>query len=196
MAILLVAASPDETVPLASRLAFNVWLMLKPGRAAEVHAFERYVALHGAAGIFPLHHLMRSESHWARCGQAPFVVAPRALWPNIVNTLRFIRDRVRPRTGPLEVLSGYRARPDNACAGGASQSAHIDFWALDLVPASALARTEMIARLCTVHAAYGQAANVGLGFYRGRRFHVDTKQFRRWGTDRSGGSSPCGAISR
>jgi hypothetical protein len=32
---------------------------------------------------------------------------------------------------------------------------------------------------------------IGLGFYAGNRFHVDSKGFRRWGADGKGATSPC-----
>jgi hypothetical protein len=184
---------PGETVPLSSPLAFQVWLALKPARAGDVRAFERYLGAQRVAGVVPLHQIMRSESDWARCRGEPFVVAPRALWPNIVKTLRFLRARVVPAIGPVNVVSGYRSAPANACSGGARASAHLGFFALDLVPAGALGRAAIIARLCAVHAAHGAAANIGLGFYGGRRFHVDSLRFRRWGADHHGASSPCGA---
>jgi hypothetical protein len=185
----------DERIEGASRFAFQFWLAFRPARAAEVNAFSSFLTDHGVGGVFPVHQILRSESSWRRCSGEPFAMPPRDLWPNIVETLKFIRNRVIPETGPLEVVSGYRMPDANRCAGGASQSAHVGFWALDMVPATRIDRDEMIARLCAVHARHGPAANVGLGFYGGMRFHVDTRRFRRWGADRSGGSSPCARIT-
>jgi hypothetical protein len=189
------AARPDETVEGASALAFQFWVAFKPARASEVNAFSSFLTGQGVGGVFPVHQLLRSESSWRRCSGEPFVMPPRAAWPNIVATLEFIRDHVVPETGRLEVVSGYRTPEANACAGGASQSAHVGFWALDMVPASRIDRDQMIARLCAVHARQGPRANVGLGFYGGMRFHIDTRRFRRWGADRSGTSSPCAGIT-
>jgi len=185
------AAAPPEPAPQAPVEAYRAWLAEKPARASEVGAFERYLAKQGVAGVFATYQILRSESSWARCGGRPFALAPRAAWPHIVTTLKFIRAWVVPETGPLEVVSGYRDPALNACAGGASQSAHVGFWALDLVPTGPIRREEMIARLCAVHAAHGRAAHIGLGFYAGMRFHVDSWRFRRWGADRHGASSPC-----
>jgi hypothetical protein len=187
---------PDERIEGASRFAFQFWLAFRPARAAEVNAFSGFLADHGVGGVFPVHQILRSESSWRRCSGEPFVLPPRDLWPHIIDTLKFIRDHVIPETGPLEVVSGYRTPEANACAGGASQSAHVGFWALDMVPDTRIDRAQMIAKLCTVHAHHGTTANVGLGFYGGMRFHVDTRRFRRWGADHSGGTSPCAGVTR
>lgn len=185
------APRADETVPMASAEAFVAWVAAKPERAGRVRAFARFLVQHRVGGIFPMHQLLRPESSWQRCGGEPFVIAPRENWTHVVGTLRFIRDRIVPETGPLEVVSGYRTPEANACAGGASQSAHVGFWALDMVPVEPITREQMIERLCGVHAKHGAAAHIGLGFYGARRFHIDAKSFRRWGADRSGASSPC-----
>ena len=36
-----------------------------------------------------------------------------------------------------------------------------------------------------------QIADRGLGFYTGRRFHVDSSSFRKWGANGKGATSPC-----
>ena len=55
----------------------------------------------------------------------------------------------------------------------------------------------MFERICPVHARYGPAAEVGLGFYTFVRFHVDTRGFRRWGSaGPAGNESPCAVLER
>ena len=49
----------------------------------------------------------------------------------------------------------------------------------------------MIRGVCRAHAQDGRAYNAGLGFYSGRRFHVDSNGYRKWGPDGRGASSPC-----
>jgi hypothetical protein len=49
----------------------------------------------------------------------------------------------------------------------------------------------MIRSVCAAHARDGREYNTGLGFYTGRRFHVDSSGFRKWGADGKGASSPC-----
>ena len=44
----------------------------------------------------------------------------------------------------------------------------------------------MIRRLCAVHARNGEYYGVGLGFYVGLRFHVDSRKFRTWGVNDEG----------
>ena len=83
------------------------------------------------------------------------------------------------------------ARPD-ACSNGAPQSAHRHFFALDLTPVNkAVERGEMIRSVCAAHARDGHAYDAGLGFYNGRRFHVDSSGFRKWGPNGKGATSPC-----
>ncbi len=55
-------------------------------------------------------------------------------WPNIVQTLRYIRDYVIPAVGPVEPVSVYRNPALNVCAGGAPESAHKHYSAVDMVP--------------------------------------------------------------
>ena len=54
-----------------------------------------------------------------------------------------------------------------------------------------VSREAMIRGICRAHALQGQAYQAGLGFYSGRRFHVDSSGFRKWGPDGSGATSPC-----
>lgn len=62
-------------------------------------------------------------------------VPPRALWPNIVPTLWF-GEKLREAFGPTVVGSGYRDPDHNASVGGAEDSLHLYFNALDLTPAT------------------------------------------------------------
>jgi uncharacterized protein YcbK (DUF882 family) len=115
----------------------------------------------------------------------------------MAKTLRFIRDHVVPAVGPVEAVSGYRNPALNACAHGAPGSAHQGYFALDLVPLRALDRHQLFARLCPMHARYGEAARVGLGFYAFTRFHIDTNGFRRWGAaGPAHNESPCALVDR
>ena len=183
---------PDP--PPATAAMYQQWVASVPGRDSEVAAFEAFLTSQHVAGVFPIYELLRSESLWAECGGQPFVLAPRAEWPHLVGTLRFIRDQVVPHTGPLEIVSGFRDPALNTCSGGASASAHVGFWALDLEPVSQVTRNEMVASLCPVYAAQGRAAHIGLGFYDGTRFHIDSRSFRTWGADTRGASSPCNGV--
>ena len=43
--------------------------------------------------------------------------------------------------------------------------------------------------VCRAHARNGRGYQAGLGFYSGRRFHVDSNGYRKWGPDGSGATS-------
>jgi hypothetical protein len=171
---------------------FNAWLAASPANRAQVQAFRDHLAAQGVDNIVPVWQLIRTSSSWRQCGAQPFEVAPADKWQHIVDTLKFVRDDVVPAVGPVEALSAYRNESLNACSAGAPQSAHRMFFALDLTPVSAeISREQMIRGVCAAHARDGRNYETGLGFYSGKRFHVDSNGFRKWGPDGRGASSPC-----
>lgn len=165
----------------------------RSGKAAsEVAAIEAYFDREGVGDVLPLADILRSDARWRRCKTAePFAVPPRSQWAAMVPTLRYVRDQVVPAVGPLRVVSGYRDPAANACFKGAKASRHLHFAALDLQPAKASTRADLIAILCPLHARTGARYRVGLGIYGVTRFHIDTAGYRRWGADYRGASSPC-----
>lgn len=165
----------------------------RAGKAkGEVVAIEAYLAREGVGGVLPLGDILRSDARWRRCaGADPFAVPPRALWHEMVPTLRYIRDEVVPAVGPVRVVSGYRDPAANICFRGEKASKHLRFAALDLMPQAKLDRAALVAKLCPLHVRTGTAKRVGLGIYAATRFHIDTAGFRRWGADYHGASSPC-----
>lgn len=197
--------APDPTVDLGaahrhdSGLApgqtyadYRAWLAHSPRHRAEVTAFRAELAREGVDGIVPVWQLIRTSSSWRQCAAEPFEVAPRDKWDHIVETLKFVRDEVVPAVGEVEALSAYRNEGLNACSDGAPASAHRLFFALDLTPVNAaVGRDEMIRDVCLAHARVGRTYEAGLGFYSGRRFHVDSHGYRKWGPDGRGASSPC-----
>src|SRR5688572_23757956 len=171
---------------------YNAWLAASPAHRAEVRAFRDHLDAQGVDGIVPVWQLIRTSSSWRQCGAEPFEVAPADKWQHIVDTLKFVRDDVIPAVGPVEALSAYRNESLNACSAGAPKSAHRMFFALDLTPVAAeISREEMIRDVCAAHARDGRNYETGLGFYSGKRFHVDSNGFRKWGPDGRGASSPC-----
>ena len=164
----------------------------RPAHRAEVAAFDRRLAAEGVAGIVPIWQLIRTSSSWRECAAEPFEVAPADNWDHIVDTLKFVRDEVVPAVGKVEALSAYRNEQLNACSAGAPKSAHRLFFALDLTPvAPEVTRAGMVREICAAHARHGRVYDAGLGFYSGRRFHVDSSGYRKWGPDGRGASSPC-----
>ena len=160
---------------------YRSWYLAAPWRAAAVARFNDYLKTYGVAGIVPTWQLLRTASYWHRCGADPFEVAPVTEWPNIVQTLRYVRDRVIPTIGPVEPVSAYRNPTLNQCAGGASESAHRYNQAIDMVPLWPITREALMRKLCAVHRREGAPYGVGLGFYAYHRFHIDTRKFRNWG---------------
>lgn len=176
-----------------SQEAYRAWLSAEPGREADVATFQRFLADQGVSGVVEDWQLLRTATDAVACGGPTFALPPRELWPNIIGTLRFTRDAVIPRIGPVTAVSGYRPEPLNTCVGGARGSAHASYWAIDLRPGPEVTREALIPAICAVHEAQGLDARIGLGFYAGTRFHLDSRSFRRWGPDGTQYTSPCWA---
>jgi hypothetical protein len=171
---------------------FQAWVGRSPANRQELGAFRDYLAAQGLESVVPMWQLVRTSSSWRECGAEPFEVPPADKWGRIVKTLRFVRDEVVPAVGAVETLSAYRNEELNACSDGAPRSAHREFFALDLTPVNAaVERADMIRSVCAAHAHDGRAYDAGLGFYTGRRFHVDSSGFRKWGPNGKGATSPC-----
>jgi hypothetical protein len=162
---------------------YKSWYLAAPWRPGQVRAFNDYLATYQVAGIVPTWQLLRTATSWQKCGGDPFEVPPTSEWPHIVQTLRYVNDYVIPAVGPIEPVSGYRNPVLNKCAGGAPESAHKHYSAIDLVPLRPTTREQLMRTLCGVHARRGPDYSVGLGFYAFLRFHVDTTKFRRWNMD-------------
>ncbi|MGE3396663.1 MAG: hypothetical protein AB7H79_07150 [Sphingomonas sp.] len=176
---------------------YRVWLAANPQLQGQIMSFESWQEAAGVRGVLPTWQILRTASMWRECGGQPFEVPPFTLWPGLTMTLRYIRDWVKPAVGDVDAVSGYRNPSLNRCARGAQRSAHVDYFALDLVPRVPLARRELFRRLCAMHARSGRAFGTGLGFYSFQRFHIDTRSFRRWGAaGPRGNESPCALIER
>lgn len=176
---------------------YRVWLDAQPGRRGEVMSFEAWQDAAGVRNVLPTWQVIRTASMWRQCGGEPFEVPPFRLWPGMTKTLAFIRDHVKPAVGEVEAVSGYRNPALNGCARGSAGSAHLDFFAIDLIPLRPTTRRQLFQELCPMHARYGRAAGAGLGFYAFTRFHIDTRSFRRWGgAGPAGNESPCAVLER
>jgi hypothetical protein len=162
---------------------YRSWYLAMPSRALQVKALNDYLTTWQVGGILPTWQLLRTATAWEKCGAQPFEIPPTSEWPHIVQTLRYVHDYVIPAVGPVEPVSAYRNPALNACAGGAPESAHKHYSAIDLVPLKPTTREELMKTLCTAHARRGPDYGVGLGFYAFLRFHVDTTKFRRWNMD-------------
>jgi hypothetical protein len=175
-----------------SKADYLAWMARDPGARAEVLSFKSYLEAADVEDVVPTWQLVRTASKWRDCDGPRFEVAPASEWTNIADTLKFVKAHVEPVIGDVEAVSGFRNEGLNQCSGGAKASAHRHFFALDLIPANDdLSRSAMVRSICKVHEFRGQDYGIGLGFYNGNRFHLDSKSFRRWGADGKGSTSPC-----
>ncbi len=193
LAIALMISACGQFGPATPR-AFERWIAADPARAGSLARFETLLAREGVADVLPVRELWFVDRINPECVVEPFIIPPEETWPNIVPTLRYIRDHVVPAIGEVTVASGYRDPEFNTCIEGASRSAHRGFHALDLFPRDPLVtRERLIQILCPIHAAEGPRLNVGMGIYRARRFHIDAHGYRGWGEDFRGATFPCTA---
>jgi hypothetical protein len=196
-ALSLAAAAPAGAQEMAegqSHADYLAWLARSPMARAQVLGFKSFLEIKGVENVVPTWELVRTASKWRECNGPRFEVAPFTEWNHIATTLRFVRSHVEPVIGKVEALSGYRNSELNQCSGGAKESAHRHFFALDLTPLRTISRNAMIRSICKIHEWRGRSYDIGLGFYTGMRFHVDSKGFRRWGSDGKGATSPCASI--
>jgi hypothetical protein len=191
LAVTAAPAAAQSVAPGQSKADYHAWLAQAPENREAVLSFRTFLAEQGVDGVIPTWQLVRTSSAWKQCNAGRFEVAPAGQWSNIVRTLRFVKEEVTPAIGEVEALSVFRNERLNSCSRGAKASAHRMFFAMDLVPASDISRSDMIRSLCAAHARSGRTFDAGLGFYSASRFHVDTSGYRKWGTDGRGASSPC-----
>lgn len=173
---------------------YRAWVTADPTRSLYVKAFHTYLVNNGVGGVVPTWQLLRTASHWHRCGAQPYEVPPTTAWPNIVAALRYVGAYVEPLIGEVEVVSAYRNPALNACAGGALESVHKTLGAIDMVPLRPVTREALMTSLCRLHQSSGQRFWIGLGLYKGLRFHIDATKFREWGMAGARGGFGCGAV--
>ena len=162
---------------------YRSWYLAAPWRAAQVKQFNDYLTASRVSGIVPTWELFRTATSWKECGAEPFEIPPTSEWPHIIQTLRYINDYVIPAVGPVEPVSGYRNPSLNQCAGGAPESAHKTYSAIDMVPLRPITREQLMRALCVAHSEHGAGYSTGLGFYAYLRFHIDSTKYRRWNMD-------------
>ncbi len=173
---------------------YRNWVGAASWRPLYVKAFHDYLTTNGVGGVVPTWQLLRTATDWQRCGAEPYEIPPTSSWPNIVAALRYVGTYVTPRIGPVEVVSVYRNSFLNSCAGGARQSTHLELGAIDMVPLRPITREALMTRLCQIHQLSGPRFLVGLGLYKGIRFHIDARKFREWGMAGSLGGRGCTAV--
>jgi hypothetical protein len=173
---------------------YRNWYMASPVHPIRVRAFNTYLAVNGVGGVVPTWQLLRTATDWRKCGGQPFEVPPTEHWPNIVHALRFIGAFVEPVIGEVEPVSAYRNPALNACAAGAATSTHLTGGGIDMVPTRPITREALMETLCRIELDSGRWNGIGLGLYKGLRFHVDARKFREWGMAGAKGGFGCAAV--
>lgn len=163
----------------ATHASLNQFLRER-GNRREFGQLARFLDKAGVGDTTDPENLLRQGSDWLDIDEQPFAIPPREYWPNMVATLKLIRDELVPSIGPVDVVSAFRTEHYNQKAGGSSKSKHKTFCGLDLVPRSNIGRKELIEELRNLHARLGPESHMGLGIYSGVRFHIDTCGFRSW----------------
>jgi hypothetical protein len=184
----------DYITPGQDEPGYRAWMAAAPYRPMYVRSFNDYLTQNGVGGVAPTWQLLRTATDWQRCGDQPFEVPPTSTWPNIVAALRFVGAFVEPVIGPVEPVSVYRNAGLNSCAGGAKTSTHLSGGAFDMVPLRPITRESLMVALCRIQIASGSWNSIGLGFYKGIRFHVDSRKYREWGAAGRRGGYGCGAV--
>lgn len=173
---------------------YRAWVARANWRPTYVKSFNDYLSANGVGGVAPTWQLLRTATDWSRCEAEPFEVPPVNAWPNIVAALRYVGAFIEPVIGQVEIVSVYRNPQLNNCAGGAPESVHRTMGAVDMVPMRPITREALMTSLCRIHLGNGSWNSIGLGFYKGLRFHIDAKKFREWGTAGASGGYGCTAV--
>ena len=184
----------DYVTPGQDEPGYRAWVAAAPYRSIYVKSFNDYLAGNGVGGVAPTWQLLRTASDWQKCGDQPFEVPPTFAWPNIVAALRFVGAFIEPVVGQVEPVSVYRNPALNVCAGGAKTSTHLTAGAIDMVPLRPITREALMLALCRIQLDKGSWNSIGLGFYKGLRFHIDSKKAREWGTAGARGGYGCAAV--
>lgn len=192
--------------PISGRSAFDRWLAAEPDRATELAALQAFLDGQGVGDVVPVWTLLRTNgAQTLLCGGDVFSMPPRKYWPNIVPALRLVKTRILPVVGKAEVVSALRTPALNGCSGGAPQSRHLTFSALDMVPVNDATPRDNFAKLCAAWREAGPRSGWGLGAYfdpdkptqnRVARFHVDGTGWRSWGFTKKSTSSGCNKLQR
>ena len=103
---------------------------------------------------------------------------PRNKWENMKNTAQML-DEIRERHGaPIKILSGYRSKSYNRCIGGATNSLHRKFNALDFTSSSGTASD--LRKIAREVRNSDERFKGGIGYYPRSNFvHVDTRGVNR-----------------
>jgi lysophospholipase L1-like esterase len=141
---------------------------------ADYAAFDAFIAFLGIEHFGTDEFLVLGGSHGTPGSSCAGLntYPPKALWPNIAGTAKVL-DALRTRLGrPIAITNAYRAPAYNSCIGGASESLHTTFNALDF-KVSGMAAPDVAMALRWLRDKEGLFVG-GIGRYNGFT-HVDTR---------------------
>lgn len=147
---------------------------------ARFASFSDFLRSHGVDDAVETHTLLRQGATWLEVDEPAYALPPQKYWPNMVATLKLLRDQVVPAVGPVEILSGYRTDNYNRKHNESASAQHRDFCGLDLVPKSNIGRKELVEELRSLHARLAPESDLGLGIYDDVLFHMDSCGYRIW----------------
>ena len=169
----------EASTKLQGEAEFTRWLG-DNNLETEYESFVKYLSERNVAEVVAPWQLLRQGTDWQKVDHPPFSMPPKSQWHEIVPTLELIRDEITPAVGAVEVVSGYRTREYNSVAGGSTNSQHLYFSAVDLIPENYVSRDELVGSLRDIYVDSGDHHHMGLGIYSNVRFHVDTHRKRTW----------------
>ncbi len=164
-----------------TRAAFRGWVIMNNAQE-KVDKIGRQLLEAGVKveETMPLHLVLLQGTDWVLNGTSVFTMPREKHVQSMINTILFIQKFVEPEIGVVIPVSGERTTYYNQTAGGAARSKHMDFCALDLVPAEDISRAELHKKLKEIYRKVGKEHKMGLGLYSGVRFHIDTCGYRNW----------------
>ncbi|QFT56807.1 D-Ala-D-Ala carboxypeptidase family metallohydrolase [Microbulbifer sp. THAF38] len=165
--------------PAASERVFSRFLKQKENQALFAK-LKNYLHINRVDQVVAPFELLRQGSDWRDLDEPAFAIPPVENWGLMIYTLRVLQREIVPRIGPVTVVSGWRTTSYNSKAGGSKGSKHLRFCGLDIVPQKKFSREQLVPVLRDIHKHKGKQWNMGLGIYKGIRFHVDTCGYRRW----------------
>ncbi len=163
----------DQTSP-ADRAQFRSAYGGFESSGFDFEAFSGFVAGLGLRHFSATELLFLGNGNASGSCQGRNAPPPQSLWNNIANTARML-DEIRERIGhPVKILSGYRNNAYNSCVGGASNSLHSQYKALDWTASGGTVRDwhEIAKQVRSENAAF----TGGIGRYDSKNFvHIDTR---------------------
>ncbi|WP_444899572.1 D-Ala-D-Ala carboxypeptidase family metallohydrolase [Microbulbifer sp. VAAC004] len=165
--------------PAASERVFSRFLKQNANQAL-FDKLKNFLQINRVDQVVSPFELLRQGSDWRDLDEPPFAIPPVENWGSMIYTLRVLQREIVPRIGPVTVVSGWRTTSYNSKAGGSKGSKHLRFCGLDVVPQNKFTREQLVPVLRDIHKHKGKEWNMGLGIYKGIRFHVDTCGYRRW----------------